>query len=103
MFNVASGIAPPGSPGCESRGALAGRRWGQNTLNGDHVLTSAICWKLSIIALGSFKFRVNRAIFTNCIGTDDVEAMRSIFHPGILETPYHSVNTDVNKRIRYLD
>ncbi len=42
-------------------------------------------------------------IFTNSIGADDVEAMRAAFHPGVLETPYHSVNTDVNKRIRYLD
>lgn len=42
-------------------------------------------------------------IFTNSIGADDVEAMRGVFHPGVLETPYHSVNTDVNKRIRYLD
>jgi len=44
-----------------------------------------------------------KPIFTNCIGAEDVDAMRSIFQPGMLETPYHSVNTDVNKRIRYLD
>jgi ATP-dependent phosphofructokinase / diphosphate-dependent phosphofructokinase len=44
-----------------------------------------------------------KPIFTNCIGADDVDAMRAVFNPGVLETPYHSVNTDVNKRIRYLD
>jgi ATP-dependent phosphofructokinase / diphosphate-dependent phosphofructokinase len=44
-----------------------------------------------------------KPIFNNSIGVDDVEAMRGVFHPGVLETPYHSVNTDVNKRIRYLD
>jgi 6-phosphofructokinase 1 len=44
-----------------------------------------------------------KPIFTNSIGADDVDAMRAVFNPGVLETPYHSVNTDVNKRIRYLD
>jgi ATP-dependent phosphofructokinase / diphosphate-dependent phosphofructokinase len=42
-------------------------------------------------------------IFTNSIGADDVESMRSAFNPGNLETQYHSVNTDVNKRIRHLE
>jgi hypothetical protein len=31
-----------------------------------------------------------------------VEAMRDTFDPGNLTEPYHSVNTDVGKRIRYL-
>ncbi|MBO0699967.1 MAG: 6-phosphofructokinase [Zavarzinella sp.] len=43
-----------------------------------------------------------QAIFTNALGHDDVEAMRATFAPGNLTEPYHSVNTDVNKRIRYL-
>src|SRR5262245_24611164 len=43
-----------------------------------------------------------QTIFTNALGHDDVEAMRATFAPGNLTEPYHSVNTDVNKRIRYL-
>lgn len=43
-------------------------------------------------------------IFTNAIGADDMEAQRlTLFHPSNLTQPYHSVNVDVNKRIRYLD
>ena len=42
-------------------------------------------------------------IFTNALGHDDVEAIRqTIFDSGNLLRPFHSVNTDVNKRIRYL-
>jgi hypothetical protein len=42
-------------------------------------------------------------IFTNAIGMDDVEYIReSLFDSGNLYQPYHSFNTDVNKRIRYL-
>lgn len=43
-------------------------------------------------------------IFTGAIGQDDVDAVReTLFAPGNLLTRYHSVNTDVSKRIRYLD
>ena len=43
-------------------------------------------------------------IFTNALGSDDLEAMRSeLFDPSNLSLPFHSVNTDINKRIRYLD
>jgi len=43
-------------------------------------------------------------IFTDAIGNDDVEHMRqTLFNPGNLAQPYHSINTDVHKRIRYLD
>ena len=43
-------------------------------------------------------------IFTDAIGNDDVEHMRStLFDPGNLAQPYHSINTDVHKRIRYLE
>jgi ATP-dependent phosphofructokinase / diphosphate-dependent phosphofructokinase len=43
-------------------------------------------------------------IFTNCIGPDDMESVRaSLFDSGNLYRPYHSVNTDVGKRIRYLE
>ena len=43
-------------------------------------------------------------IFTDAIGEDDVEYMRqTLFAPGNLAQPYHSVNTDVHKRIRYLN
>ena len=43
-------------------------------------------------------------IFTNAIGEDDVEFIRqSVFDSGNLTRPYHSINTDVNKRIRFLE
>ncbi len=43
-------------------------------------------------------------IFTDAIGNDDAEHMRqTLFDPGNLSQPYHSVNTDVQKRIRYLE
>ena len=42
-------------------------------------------------------------IFTDAIGNDDTEHMRqTLFDPGNLAEPYHSINTDVHKRIRYL-
>jgi 6-phosphofructokinase len=43
-------------------------------------------------------------IFTDAIGNDDAEHMRqTLFDPGNLSEPYHSINTDVHKRIRYLE
>ncbi len=43
-------------------------------------------------------------IFRDAIGHDDMEAVRQdLFKPGNLTQPYHSINVDVNKRIRYLD
>jgi len=43
-------------------------------------------------------------IFTDAIGSDDAEHMRqTAFDPGNLAQPYHSINTDVHKRIRYLE
>src|ERR1043166_5330600 len=43
-------------------------------------------------------------IFTDAIGNDDAEHMRqTLFDPGNLAQPYHSMNTDVHKRIRYLE
>jgi 6-phosphofructokinase 1 len=43
-------------------------------------------------------------IFTDAIGSDDAEHMRqTLFNPGNLTHSYHSINTDVHKRIRYLD
>jgi 6-phosphofructokinase 1 len=43
-------------------------------------------------------------IFTDAIGWDDAEHMRqTCFAAGSLREPYHSINTDVNKRIRYLE
>jgi 6-phosphofructokinase 1 len=42
-------------------------------------------------------------IFTRAVGHDDLEYLRhAAFDPGNLFRPYHSVNTDINKRIRYL-
>ena len=42
-------------------------------------------------------------IFTDAIGSDDAEHMRqTLFNPGNLAQPYHSINTDVQKRIHYL-
>ncbi len=41
-------------------------------------------------------------IFTNAIGDDDMEHTRqTLFATGNLTQPYHSINTDINKRIRY--
>jgi 6-phosphofructokinase 1 len=43
-------------------------------------------------------------IFTDAIGNDDAEYMRqTLFDPGNLVQPYHSINTDIHKRIRYID
>lgn len=43
-------------------------------------------------------------ILTGAIGNDDVESIRdTLFASGKLLEPYHSLNVDVNKRIRYLD
>lgn len=43
-------------------------------------------------------------IFRNAIGYDDVECVREkLFDPGNLSRPFHSVNIDVNKRIRYIE
>lgn len=43
-----------------------------------------------------------KPIFTDAIGSDDAEAMRqTLFSPGNLTQPYHSINTDIQKRIRY--
>ncbi len=42
-------------------------------------------------------------IFTDAIGSDDAEHLRqTLFDAGNLAQPYHSINTDVQKRIRYL-
>lgn len=43
-------------------------------------------------------------IFTNAIGEDDMEFTRqTLFAAGNLARPYHSINTDVHKRIRFLE
>ena len=43
-------------------------------------------------------------IFTNAIGQDDVEYIRQkLFDSGNLTEPYHSPNTDIAKRIKYLE
>jgi 6-phosphofructokinase len=43
-------------------------------------------------------------ILTGAIGHDDVESIRNnLFAAGNLLEPYHSLNTDVSKRIRYLE
>jgi 6-phosphofructokinase 1 len=43
-------------------------------------------------------------IFTNAIGHDDVEHTRqTLFDAGNLYRRYHSVTTDISKRLRYLD
>lgn len=45
-----------------------------------------------------------KPIFTNCISSEDLEATRTtLFNPGNLSRPYHSVNTDMHKRIRFLE
>ncbi|HEX4119397.1 MAG TPA: 6-phosphofructokinase [Verrucomicrobiae bacterium] len=43
-------------------------------------------------------------IFTDAIGDDDMEAVRTrLFAPGSLSHPYHSINTDLQKRMHYLE
>jgi ATP-dependent phosphofructokinase / diphosphate-dependent phosphofructokinase len=43
-------------------------------------------------------------IFSDAIGEDDMEhTRRTLFAAGNLSQPYHSINTDVHKRIRYLE
>jgi len=43
-------------------------------------------------------------IFSDAIGGDDMEHTRqTLFSAGNLSEPYHSINTDVHKRIRYLE
>ncbi len=42
-------------------------------------------------------------IFTNALAPDDVEVLRTeLFDPSHLKLPYHSVNVDIDKRIRFL-
>jgi 6-phosphofructokinase len=41
-------------------------------------------------------------IFNHAIGRDDLEDMGALFAPGNLYEPCHSINVDVNKRIRYV-
>jgi ATP-dependent phosphofructokinase / diphosphate-dependent phosphofructokinase len=43
-----------------------------------------------------------RSMFTNALGPEDVEGIRSIFNVGNLMHPYDSVNVHVHKRIRRL-
>lgn len=43
-------------------------------------------------------------IFTNALGESDLEYIRqTAFAPGVLTHPYHSPNTDIQKRIRYIE
>jgi 6-phosphofructokinase 1 len=43
-------------------------------------------------------------IFRDAVGEDDAQIVRhGLFNPGNLTKPFHSVNIDVNKRIRYLE
>ena len=42
-------------------------------------------------------------IFTNALGTDDMEEVRvQLFHPGNLTNRFQSVNVDIQKKIQYL-
>jgi 6-phosphofructokinase 1 len=42
-------------------------------------------------------------IFTDAIGEDDMEVVRAkLFAPGSLTHAYRSINTDIQKRIRYV-
>jgi hypothetical protein len=44
-----------------------------------------------------------RTIFTNALGVDDVESLRTLFNTGNLVHPYDSVTVDIMKRIHRLD
>lgn len=53
--------------------------------------------------LSEFGMDYLKPIFTNAIGLDDVEAIRTqMFSAGSLSNRYQSVNTDISKRIRYV-
>lgn len=53
--------------------------------------------------LSEFGMDYLKPIFTNAIGLDDVEAIRTqMFSAGSLSNRYQSVNTDIRKRIRYV-
>lgn len=53
--------------------------------------------------LSEFGEEYLQTIFTNAIGWDDVEFIRTqLFSPGNLATRYQSVNTELTKRTRYL-
>jgi 6-phosphofructokinase 1 len=53
--------------------------------------------------LSEFGIDYLKPIFTNAIGLDDVEAIRTqMFSAGSLSNRYQSVNTDIRKRIRYV-
>jgi 6-phosphofructokinase 1 len=53
--------------------------------------------------LSEFGIEYLKPIFSNAIGQDDVEAIRTqMFSAGSLSNRYQSVNTDIRKRIRYL-
>ena len=47
--------------------------------------------------------RYLRSIFTNALGVEDVESIRSIFNTGNIDHPYNSVNVPVHKRIHRLE
>jgi ATP-dependent phosphofructokinase / diphosphate-dependent phosphofructokinase len=42
-------------------------------------------------------------IFNHALGRDDLEEIGQLFHCGHLYEPYHSINVDVGKRIRYAE
>lgn len=42
-------------------------------------------------------------IFNHAMGRDDLEEIGQLFHCGHLYEPYHSINVDVGKRIRYAE
>lgn len=56
-----------------------------------------------LMKISELGIRYLTPIFTGAIGYDDMEYLRNTtFAQGNLEEPYHSINTDVHKRIRYL-
>lgn len=53
--------------------------------------------------LSAFGIEYLKPIFSNAVGSDDMEYCRTqVFSTGSLTTRYQSVNTDLRKRIRYL-
>ena len=47
--------------------------------------------------------RYLRSIFTNALGVEDVESIRSIFNTANIDHPYNSVNVPIHKRIHRLE
>jgi hypothetical protein len=73
-------------------------RWGYI-----HPATSTVRLRSGQAAALATGHRILLPIFTDAIGDDMEHTRQTLFDSGNLFRPYHSVNTDINKRIRFLE